>query len=125
MHLCITKKFHKMVAKKQLLIILLFLSCLSFQTRNRLNSCIRNQLPFCLLRIAFWLLTHQSGLFKFKDSIHKHLHSHLPIIHFYVVAAMQHMMVKLRDLFVQVLEHLEITPLTQILPYGPYFLRRS
>ena len=66
-----------MVEKKQLLIILPFLGHLSFETRNRLNSCIRNQLPSCSLRIAFQSKTRLSSLFKFKESIPKYLRSHL------------------------------------------------
>ena len=65
-----------MVEKTQL-IILPFLGHLSFETRNRLNNCIRNQLPSCSLRIAFQSKTCLSSLFKFKDSISKYLHSHL------------------------------------------------
>ena len=45
--LCNQKKIYQTVEKKQLLIILLFLGHLSFETRNKLNSCIRNQLPSC------------------------------------------------------------------------------
>ena len=41
----ITQKIYQMVDKKQSLIILPFLGHLSFETRNRLNSCIRNKLP--------------------------------------------------------------------------------
>ena len=55
--LYITKRIYQTVEKKQLLIILPFLDILSFETRNRLyncrNNCIRYQLPFCLLSIAF------------------------------------------------------------------------
>ena len=51
--LYITKNIFQTVDKKQLMIILPFLSHLSFEARNRLNNCIRNQLPSCSLRIAF------------------------------------------------------------------------
>ena len=59
--LYITKKNYQTVEKKQLLIILPFLGHLSFETRNRLNSCIRNQLPSCSLRIAFQSKTRLSS----------------------------------------------------------------
>ena len=71
------KKYYQTVEKKQLLIILPFLGHLSFETRNRLNSCIRNQLPSCSLRIAFQSKIRLSSLFKFKESIPKYLRSHL------------------------------------------------
>ena len=59
------------------MIILPFLGHLSFETRNRLNSCVRNQLPSCSLRIAFQSKTRLSSLFKFTESIPKYLRSHL------------------------------------------------
>ena len=75
--LYITKKIYQTVKKKQLLIILPFLGHLSFETRNRLNSFIRNQLPPCLTRIAFQSQPHLPSLFKFNDSIPKYLCSRL------------------------------------------------
>ena len=54
-----------------------FLGQLSYEIKNRLDSCIRNQLPSCSLRIAFQSKTCPSSLFKFKDSIPKYLHLHL------------------------------------------------
>ena len=92
------------------MIILPFLGHLSFETRNRLNSCIRNQLPSCSLRIAFQSKTRLSSLFKFEESILKYLRSHL-IYKFRVVAAAQLIMGKL--IFVRASEYLGITPLTQ------------
>ena len=96
--LYIAKKIYQTVEKKQLMIILPFLGHLSFETRNRLNSCIRNQLPSCSLKIAFQSKTHLSSLFKFKEGIPKYLHipKYLPIlfINFRLVAATQLIMVK-------------------------------
>ena len=66
-----------MVEKKQLLIILPFWGYFSFETRNRLNSCIRNQLPSCSLSIAFQSKTCISTWFKFRDSIPKYLFSNV------------------------------------------------
>ena len=37
------KKIYQTIEKKQLLIILPFLGHFSFESRNRLNSCIKNQ----------------------------------------------------------------------------------
>ena len=59
--LYITEKIYQTVEKKQLMIILPFLGHLSFETRNRLNSFIRNQLPSCSLRIAFQSKTRLSS----------------------------------------------------------------
>ena len=77
--LYITKKNYQTVEKKQLLIILQLLGHLSFETRNRSNSRIRNQLLSCSLRIVQIVLleTRLSSLLKFKDSIPKYLRSRL------------------------------------------------
>ena len=66
-----------MVEKKQLLVTLAFLGCLSSETKDRLNSCVRNQLPFISLRIASQSTNRLPSLFKFKDSIPKYLCSDL------------------------------------------------
>ena len=59
--LCITKKTDKAFEKKPLLIVLLFLGCLSLETRIRFsNTCIRNPIPFCSLRIAFQSITFKN-----------------------------------------------------------------
>ena len=65
--LYITKNIYQTVEKKKLLIILPFLGNLSFETRNRLNGCKRNQLPFCSLRIEFQSKIFLSSLHKFKQ----------------------------------------------------------
>ena len=64
--ICIKKLFDKLYITKKiyqtkLLIILPFLGDLSFETRNSLNSCIRNQVPSCSLRIAFQTKTRRSS----------------------------------------------------------------
>ena len=56
-------KVYQTVGKKQLPIILSFLCHLSLETRNRLNSCIKNQLPSCSLRTVFQSKTRLSSLF--------------------------------------------------------------
>ena len=78
---------------------------LSFETRNRLNRCIKNQLPSCSLSIAFQSKTCLSSLFKFRESIFKYLRLHL-IYTTYSGETERH-------LFVRALEDLRITPLTQ------------
>ena len=111
--LYITKKNYQMVEKNQLLIILPFLGHLSFETRNRLNSCIRNQLPSCSLRIAFQSKTCLFSLFKLKESIPKYLRSHLIYKFSCSCCNTTYYGETERHLFVRVLEHLGINPLTQ------------
>ena len=103
----------KTVEKKQLLTILLFLGHLSFETRNRLNSCIRNQLPSCSLRIAFQSKTGLSSLFKFKESIPKYLRLHLIYKFSSSCCDATYYGETERHLFVQASEYLGIIPLTQ------------
>ena len=95
------------------MIILPFLGHLSFETRNRLNSCIRNKLPSCSLRIAFQSKTRLSSLFKFKESIPKYLHSHLIYKFLCSCCNATYYGETERHHFAQALEHLGITPLTQ------------
>ena len=73
----VSKKVYQTAEKKSLLIVLPFLGRLSFETRNRLSSCIKSQLPFCSLKIAYQSKNRFSNLFKFKESIPKYLRSHL------------------------------------------------
>ena len=49
----VIKAIQDTVNRKQVLIILPFLGAQSFLIRKRLQSCIRNHLPDCSLRIAF------------------------------------------------------------------------
>ena len=109
----ITKKIYQTVEKKQLMIILPFFGHLSFEIRNRLNSCIRNQLPSCSLRIAFQSKTHLSSLFKFKESIPKYLRLHLIYKFSCGCCNATYYGQTERHLFVRASEHLGITPLTQ------------
>ena len=95
--LCITKKNYQTVEKKQLLIVLPIFGSLSFETRNRLNSCIKNQLRFCSLRIAFQPKTHLSRLHL--KTVFPTILTHILFINFCVVVATQLIMVKLRDTF--------------------------
>ena len=111
--LYITKKIYQTVEKKQLLIILPFLGHLSFETRNRLNSCIRNQLPSCSLRIVFQSKTRLSSLFKFKESIPKYLRSHLIYKFLCSCCNATYYGETERHLFVRASEHLGIAQLTQ------------
>ena len=75
--LYVTKAIQDIVNKKQLLVVLPFLGAQSFLVRKRLQSCIRNHLPYCSLRITFQFKTRFSSLFCFKDIIPKEISSHL------------------------------------------------
>ena len=107
------KKNYQMVEKNQLLIILPFLGHLTFESRNRLYSCIRNQLPSCSLRIAFQSRTCLSKLFKFKESIPKYLCLHLIYKFSCSCCNASYYGETERQLFVRASEHLGITPLTK------------
>ena len=74
--LYVTKAIQDTVNKKQLLIVLPLPGSQSFLVRKRLQSCIRNTIPYCSLRIAFQSKTRLSSLFRFKD-IPKEISSHL------------------------------------------------
>ena len=82
----------------------------SFQIRNRLSSCIRNQLLSCSLRNAFQSKSRLSGLFKFKE-VFLNTFARILFVNVRVVATTQLIMVKL------IASHerrsMGITPLTQ------------
>ena len=73
-----------------------------FWIRNRLNSCTKNQLLFrdsISLRVTFQSKTHLPSLFRFKDSIFPKTSAHSLITIFPVVAAVQIIMINLRNTF--------------------------
>ena len=82
----------------------------SFQIRNRLSSCIRNQLLSCSLRNAFQSKSRLSSLFKFKE-VFLNTFARILFVNVRVVATTQLIMVKL------IASHerrsMGITPLTQ------------
>ena len=111
--LYVSKKVYQTAEKKSLLIVLPFLGRLSFETRNRLSSCIKIQLPFCSLKIAYQSKNRFSNLFKFKESIPKYLRSHLIYKFMCSCCNATYYGETKRHLFVRASEHLGITPLTQ------------
>ena len=80
---------------------------------NRLNSCIRNQLPSCSLRIAFQSKIRLSSLFKFKESIPKYHRLHLIYKFSGSCFNATYYDETERHLFLRASGHLEITSLTQ------------
>ena len=67
--LYVTKAIQETVSKNQLLIVLPFQGAQSFLVRKRLQSCIRNTIPYCSLRIVLQSKTRLSSLFRFKEII--------------------------------------------------------
>ena len=55
--------------KKDLIIVLSFLSKLSLDLRTRLKNSISKNLPFCKLRVIFKSSTRISNFFQFKDKM--------------------------------------------------------
>ena len=94
--LYVTKAIQDAANKKQLLIVLPFLGAQSFLVRKRLQSRIRNTIPYSSLRIVFQSKTRLSSLFCFKDIIPKEISSHL-CINLRVVAATQLVMESQKD----------------------------
>ena len=80
--------------------------------RKRLQSCIRNHLPYCSLRIAFQSKTRLSSLFCFKDIIPKEIRSHLVYKFTCSCCNATYYGESERHFFVRASEHLGMTPLT-------------
>ena len=108
----VTKAIQDIVNKKQLLIVLPFLSVQSFLVRKRLQSCIRNTIPYCSLRLVFQSKTRLSSLFRFKDIIPKETSLHLVYKFTCSCCNATYYGESERHFFVRASEHLGITPLT-------------
>ena len=110
--LFIYKKTKDTVDKKQLLIVLPYLGKQSLLIRKRLQSCIKNNLPYCSLRIVFQSKTRLSTLFRFKDVIPKDICSH--IVYKFVCSCCNatYYGESERHFHIRASEHLGITPLT-------------
>ena len=75
----VIKAIQDTAIEKQLLIVLPFLGAQFFLDRKRLQSCIRNHLPYYFLRIVFQSKTGVFSLFGFKNIIPKEISSHLRV----------------------------------------------
>ena len=109
--LYVTKAIQDTVNKKQLLIVLPFPGAQSFLVRKRLQSCIRNTIPYCSLRIVFQSKTRLSSLFRFKDIIPKEISSHLVYKFTCSCCNATYYGESERHFFVRACEHLGMTPL--------------
>ena len=109
--LYVTKAIQVTINKKQLLIVLPFLGVQSFLVRKRLQSCIKNHLPYCSLRITFQSKTSLSSLFHFKDIL-KETSSHLVYKFKCSCCNATYYGESERHFFVRASEHLGVSPLT-------------
>ena len=75
--LYVPKKVYLTAPKKELLIILPFLGTMSSNLKRKLQTCFRNSLPQCNIKIILKSTNRLSSLFRFKDAIPKELQSHL------------------------------------------------
>ena len=110
--LYVTKAIQDTVNKKQLLMVLPFLGAQSFLVRRRVQSCIRNTIPYCSLRILFQSKTRLSSLFWFKDIISKEISSRLVYKFTCSCCNATYYGESERHFFVRAFEHLGMTPLT-------------
>ena len=110
--LYVPKKVEHTVNKKQLLLVLPYLGALSFQVRSRLQSCIKNHLPFCNLRVVFQSKTRLCNLFRFKDAIPKELNSNLVYKFLRNGCNATYYGKTQRHLKVRASEHIGVSPLT-------------
>ena len=79
---------------------------------KRLQSCIRNTIPYYSLRIAFQSKTRHSSLFRFKGIIPKEIISHLGYKFTCSCCNGTYYGESERHFFVRASEHLGMTPLT-------------
>ena len=79
---------------------------------KRLQSYIRNTIPYCSLRIVFQSKTRLSSLFRFKDIIPKEISSHLVYRFTWSCCNATYYGDSERHFFVRASEHLGMTPLT-------------
>ena len=76
-NLYVPKQIVPTVAKRELLVVLPFLGTFSLNMRKRLYKSISKSLPQCNLKLIFQSKNRLNSSFKFKDSIHLYLRSHL------------------------------------------------
>ena len=108
----VTKVFQDTENKKQLLIVLPFLGAQFLLVRERLQSCIRNRLPYCSLRITLQSKTRLSSVFRFKDIIPKEISSHILYKYTCNCCNATYYGESERHFFVRASEQLGMTPLT-------------
>ena len=102
---CITKYLSKLsvpkrivhtVGEKQVLLFLPLLGPLLFAIRWHLQKCFKNYIPYCSLKVVHNFRSRISNLFNFKDAVNN---IHTLFTNLCVFAAMQLIMVKLKDIF--------------------------
>ena len=75
--LYVPKQVHLTGTKKELLIILPFLGTMSSNSKQKLQTSIRNSSPQCNIKVTLKSTNHFPSFFHFKDLIPKELRSHL------------------------------------------------
>ena len=73
----VIKQVYLTATKKELLIILPFLRTMSLNSKQKLQTSIRNSSLQCNIKVILKSTNHFSSLFRFKDVIPKDLRSHL------------------------------------------------
>ena len=110
--LYVTKDIQDTVNEKQLVMVLAFLGAQSSLIRKRLQSCLRNCLPYCSLRIAFQSKTRLSSLFRFNYLLSKEISSHLVYKFTCSCCNATYYRESERHFILRASEHLGLTPLT-------------
>ena len=70
------------VDKKQFLLVLPFLSLLSFEIRSCLQKCFKNNTPYCSLKVVYQSKNKIVDVFNFRNVVITKLYSH--IVHKFV-----------------------------------------
>ena len=99
--LFVPKRIIHTVDKKQVLLVLPFLGPLSFEIRSPLQKCLKNNIPYCSLKVVYQSKSRISNLLHFKDVANTKLSCNAT----YYGQTQRHF-------FVRASEHLGITPLT-------------
>ena len=110
--LFVSKRISHTVDRKQALLVLPFLSPLSFEITSRLQKCFKNYIPYCSLKVVYQSKSRISNLFNFKDVVNTTLSSHILQKFMCTCCNATYYGQTQRHFLVRASEHLGITPLT-------------
>ena len=110
--LFVPKRIIHTVGNKQVLLVLPFLSPLSFEIRSSLEKCFKNHIPFCSLKVVYQSKSRISSLFHFKDVINTRLSWHIVYRFICRCCNATYYGQTQRQFLVRASEHLGFTPLT-------------
>ena len=74
---CVPKQIVPTAPKKELLVVLPYLGTFSLNLRKRFYNLVSKSLPKCNMKVIYQSKNRLSSIFKCKDTIPLHLHSHL------------------------------------------------